>query len=126
MPGHASGAGPLPPVDWPQLAQTAHDCKLTLVIYMGVQSAAKLQQGLLQGLPPDTPVAVVETIAAAEEDNIKTLRLCYSPKGPNIESNRKAKSKELPIEDRNWLSVASLSKPWTKDSSHHVNLKQRV
>ena len=28
---------------------------------------------------------VVETIAAEEEDNIKTLRLCYSPKGPNIE-----------------------------------------
>ena len=58
--GHASGTGPLPPVDWPQLAQTAHDCKLTLVIYMGVQSAAALERGLLQGLPPDTPVAVVE------------------------------------------------------------------
>jgi len=63
--GHASGAGPLPQVDWPQLAQTAHDCKLTLVVYMGVQSAAKLQQGLLQGLPPDTPVAVVENASQA-------------------------------------------------------------
>jgi hypothetical protein len=69
---------------------------------------------------------VVDTIAAEEEDNIKTLRLCYSPKGPNIESNSKAKSKELPTEDRNWLSVASLSKPWMRDSSHHVNLKQHV
>jgi hypothetical protein len=68
-----------------------------------------------------TPVVVVETIAAEEEDNIKTLRLCYSPKGPNIESSRKAKSKELPTEDRNWLSVASLSKPWTRDSSRHAN-----
>jgi len=58
--GHAHGAGPLPPVDWPQLAQTAHTCKLTLVVYMGVQSAAHLEQGLLKGLPPDTPVAVVE------------------------------------------------------------------
>jgi uroporphyrin-III C-methyltransferase len=58
--GHASGAGPLPPVDWPQLAQTAQVCKLTLVVYMGVQSAAALEMGLLQGLPPDTPVAVVE------------------------------------------------------------------
>ena len=65
--GHASGAGPLPPVDWPQLAQTAHDCKLTLVVYMGVQSAAKLQQGLLQGLPPDTPVAVVEHASQARQ-----------------------------------------------------------
>jgi uroporphyrin-III C-methyltransferase len=63
--GHASGAGPLPAVDWPQLAQTAHDCKLTLVVYMGVQSAAKLQQALLQGLPPDTPVAVVENASQA-------------------------------------------------------------
>ncbi|MEY4675746.1 MAG: uroporphyrinogen-III C-methyltransferase [Pseudomonadota bacterium] len=58
--GHASGAGPLPPVDWPQLAQTARDCHLTLVIYMGVQSAAQVSQGLLQGLPGETPVAVVE------------------------------------------------------------------
>jgi uroporphyrin-III C-methyltransferase len=57
----------LPPVDWPQLAQTAHDCKLTLVVYMGVQSAAKLQQGLLQGLPPDTPVAVVEHASQARQ-----------------------------------------------------------
>jgi uroporphyrin-III C-methyltransferase len=65
--GHASGAGPLPPVDWPQLAQTTHDCKLTLVVYMGVQSAAKLQQGLLQGLPPDTPVAVVEHASQARQ-----------------------------------------------------------
>jgi uroporphyrin-III C-methyltransferase len=63
--GHASGSGPLPAVDWPQLAQTAHDCKLTLVVYMGVQSAAKLQQALLQGLPPDTPVAVVENASQA-------------------------------------------------------------
>ena len=58
--GHATGSGPLPPVNWPQLAQTAHDCKLTLVIYMGVQSAAQVAAGLLQGLPGDTPIAVVE------------------------------------------------------------------
>ncbi len=38
---------------------------------------------------------MVETIAAEEEDNIKTLRLCYSPKGPNIESNRKGKIKGI-------------------------------
>jgi uroporphyrin-III C-methyltransferase len=63
--GHASGSGPLPPVNWSQLAQTARDCKLTLVIYMGVQSAAILEQGLLQGLPPETAVAVVENASQA-------------------------------------------------------------
>jgi uroporphyrin-III C-methyltransferase len=65
--GHASGSSHLPAVNWSQLAQTAHDCKLTLVIYMGVQSAAKLQQGLLQGLPADTPVAVVENASQAQQ-----------------------------------------------------------
>ena len=44
---------------WPQLAQTAHEAKLTLVIYMGVSSLAHICQGLLQGLPANTPVAVV-------------------------------------------------------------------
>ena len=62
--GHASPERTptaLPAVDWAQLARTAHDCRLTLVIYMGVQTALQLQQGLLQGLPADTPVAVVES-----------------------------------------------------------------
>jgi len=61
--GHASPEGSataLPAVNWAQIARTAHECRLTLVIYMGVQTAAQLQQGLLQGLPGDTPVAVVE------------------------------------------------------------------
>ncbi|MEN9688597.1 MAG: uroporphyrinogen-III C-methyltransferase [Pseudomonadota bacterium] len=65
--GHASGSGPLPSVNWPQLAQTAHDCSLTLVIYMGVQSSAQVGQGLLQGLPGDTPVAVVENASQARQ-----------------------------------------------------------
>jgi uroporphyrin-III C-methyltransferase len=61
--GHATPAPANPHmagVDWAQIARTANDCRLTLVIYMGVQTAAQLQQGLLQGLPGDTPVAVVE------------------------------------------------------------------
>lgn len=65
--GHATGSGPLPAVNWPQLAQTAHDCKLTLVIYMGVQSAAQVATGLLQGLPGDTPIAVVENASHANQ-----------------------------------------------------------
>ncbi len=45
---------------WSQLAKTAHETKLTLVIYMGVSSLAHICQGLLQGLPANTPVAVVQ------------------------------------------------------------------
>ena len=56
--GHArpGDAGP----DWALLARTAHQARLTLVIYMGVTGAARIQAGLLEGLPPDTPVAVVQ------------------------------------------------------------------
>jgi len=46
--------------DWVQLATTAHQAKLTLVIYMGVSSLNHICQGLLQGLPAHTPVAVVQ------------------------------------------------------------------
>ena len=46
--------------DWQQLAATARDAKLTLVIYMGVSSAAQIQTDLLTGLPADTPLAIVQ------------------------------------------------------------------
>jgi uroporphyrin-III C-methyltransferase len=46
--------------DWVQLAHTAHQAKLTLVIYMGVSSLEHISHGLLQGLPGHTPVAVVQ------------------------------------------------------------------
>ena len=42
--------------DWPALAATAHQARLTLVIYMGVSGAARIQRALLQGLPSQTPV----------------------------------------------------------------------
>jgi len=56
--GHAKpgDAGP----DWAQLAATAQQAKLTLVIYMGVSSLHRIQTGLLQGLPASTPVAIVQ------------------------------------------------------------------
>jgi uroporphyrin-III C-methyltransferase len=56
--GHAhpgSGAA-----DWRALAAAAREAKLTLVIYMGVAGAARIQQELLTGLPASTPVAVVQ------------------------------------------------------------------
>jgi uroporphyrin-III C-methyltransferase len=46
--------------DWAQLAVTAHQAKLTLVIYMGVSRLEHIRGGLLQGLPAHTPVAIVQ------------------------------------------------------------------
>lgn len=46
--------------DWAQLAATAKGSKLTLVIYMGVSSLEHISSGLLQGLPAQTPVAIVQ------------------------------------------------------------------
>ena len=46
--------------DWRQLAATARDAKLTLVIYMGVSGSENIQNELLTGLPTDTPVAIIE------------------------------------------------------------------
>ena len=57
--GHAQHADSAP--DWAQLAHTAHQARLTLVIYMGVSSLATLQAQLRQGLPGTTPVAVVQS-----------------------------------------------------------------
>jgi len=57
--GHARpGAGA---TDWAALATVARDLKLTLVVYMGVSGALRIQEELLEGgLPADTPVAVVQ------------------------------------------------------------------
>ncbi|MFM6986953.1 MAG: uroporphyrinogen-III C-methyltransferase [Hydrogenophaga sp.] len=46
--------------DWRQLAATARDARLTLVIYMGVSSATQIQADLLTGLPASTPLAIVQ------------------------------------------------------------------
>ena len=46
--------------DWRQLAATARDAKLTLVIYMGVSGAEMIQSELLTGLATNTPVAIIE------------------------------------------------------------------
>jgi uroporphyrin-III C-methyltransferase len=53
--------------DWPLLAHTARQAKLTLVIYMGVSSLNTIRQGLLQGLPATTPVAIVQHASLAEQ-----------------------------------------------------------
>jgi uroporphyrin-III C-methyltransferase len=60
--------------DWPQLARTARQAKLTLVIYMGVSRLEPLCDGLLQGLPAHTPVAVVHQASLpAQRQALTTL-----------------------------------------------------
>jgi uroporphyrin-III C-methyltransferase len=46
--------------DWPALAATARNAKLTLVIYMGVSGSQQIQTELLTGLPAHTPVAIIQ------------------------------------------------------------------
>jgi uroporphyrin-III C-methyltransferase len=53
--------------DWRQLAATARDAKLTLVIYMGVSGAETIQNELLTGLPADTPVAIIENASLTQQ-----------------------------------------------------------
>ena len=53
--------------DWRALAATARDAKLTLVIYMGVGGAARIQQELLCALPAATPVAVVQRASLPDQ-----------------------------------------------------------
>ena len=63
--GHAQkGAESL---DWKSLAAAARDARLTLVIYMGVSSAARIQAELLSGLPADTPVAIVQRASQPDQ-----------------------------------------------------------
>ncbi len=58
--------------DWPQLAATARQAKLTLVIYMGVSSLEHICQGLLSGLPAQTPVAVVQNASLPTQREVLT------------------------------------------------------
>jgi len=53
--------------DWRQLAATARDAKLTLVIYMGVSGADMIQTELLTGLPAHTPVAIIENASLPQQ-----------------------------------------------------------
>ncbi len=72
--GHArTGAGAdEDPTDWSALAATAHNARLTLVIYMGVAGAAHIQRQLLEGLPGETPVAVVQHASLPQQRHIVT------------------------------------------------------
>ncbi|MDP1953914.1 MAG: uroporphyrinogen-III C-methyltransferase [Polaromonas sp.] len=58
--------------DWRMLAETAFKAKLTLVIYMGVSGAGRIQNELLTGLPATTPVAVIQNATLANQRHIAT------------------------------------------------------
>ena len=53
--------------DWRALAHAAREAKLTLVVYMGVSGATRIQQELLTGLPPETPVAIVQNATRPDQ-----------------------------------------------------------
>ena len=53
--------------DWRALAATARDARLTLVIYMGVSGARRIQDELLTGLPAATPVAIVQRASLPDQ-----------------------------------------------------------
>ncbi|MGJ3700014.1 uroporphyrinogen-III C-methyltransferase [Variovorax sp. AFSI2.2] len=81
--GHAKPGSPRP--DWRTLAATAHSARLTLVIYMGVSSAGSIQDELLSGLPPETPVAVVQNASLPSQRHavgtLATLRHTIADNG---------------------------------------------
>jgi uroporphyrin-III C-methyltransferase len=68
--GHAQPGSPGP--NWRTLADTAHKARLTLVIYMGVSGAERIEQGLLEGLPSSTPVAVIQNVSLPTQRHITT------------------------------------------------------
>jgi uroporphyrin-III C-methyltransferase len=58
--------------DWRALAATARDAKLTLVIYMGVSGAQRIQEELLTGLSASTPVAIVQRASLPDQRHAVT------------------------------------------------------
>jgi uroporphyrin-III C-methyltransferase len=58
--------------DWRQLAATARDARLTLVIYMGMSGAARIQAELLHGLPASTPAVVIQHASLPQQRHAVT------------------------------------------------------
>ncbi len=71
-PHDPQSAGDVPRTDWRAIAALAHGQRLTLVIYMGVSGAARIQAELLEGLPAATPVAIVQNVSLPAERQVLT------------------------------------------------------
>lgn len=69
--GHARAGEP--EVDWAEAAAAARALKLTLVIYMGVSTAAQIEAGLLQALPADTPLALVQHASLPQQRQVVSM-----------------------------------------------------
>jgi uroporphyrin-III C-methyltransferase len=67
--GHAKPGGH--GLHWPTLAAAAAQ-GLTLVVYMGVAEWPQLQAGLLEGLPRNTPAAVVQHASLPQQRQVVT------------------------------------------------------
>lgn len=63
--GHAQPGSQ--PTDWAAVALAAATLNWTLVIYMGVRELARIEHGLRQSLPENTPVAVVQNATLAQQ-----------------------------------------------------------
>lgn len=70
MTGHAQPGAQGP--DWPSVAQLCHQQRITLLIYMGTSRSAQIQAGLLQGLPAQTSVAVVQNASRHDQRHAVT------------------------------------------------------
>jgi len=81
--GHRQKEGQTTP--WAELARTAHQAHLTLVIYMGLAQVAHIQSQLLLGLPAQTPVALLQDISLPQQRQALTqlgdLAQCVSDHG---------------------------------------------
>jgi uroporphyrin-III C-methyltransferase len=68
--GHASSTqSKVTPIDWEMLGRTAQACHLTLVIYMGINSAHEVQTALLKSMPGTTPMAVVQNASMPHQQS---------------------------------------------------------
>ncbi|NML14646.1 uroporphyrinogen-III C-methyltransferase [Azohydromonas caseinilytica] len=67
--GHAKPGGSTP--DWAVLGAAAAQ-GLTLVIYMGVAQVGGIHAGLMQGLPGDTPAAVIQHASLPQQRELVT------------------------------------------------------
>ena len=81
--GHRQKEGQHTP--WAELARTAHQAHLTLVIYMGLSQVSHIRAQLLLGLPAQTPVALLQDISLPQQRQALTqlgdLAQCVSEHG---------------------------------------------
>ncbi|MBS7806814.1 uroporphyrinogen-III C-methyltransferase [Variovorax sp. PCZ-1] len=84
--GHAKPGDSGP--DWVKLSEAASQAKLTLVIYMGMTHASKIEQGLLSALSASTPVAIIQHASLPEQRQAITYlaQLCETIEAENMAS----------------------------------------